>query len=98
MAKSRVRLVAWPITRKQVEAHPKPKPGAAAGPPEPMAFVTVEDETGLVETVWFPQAYRTYGPLLDRNGPLRLQGIIEISHGAVALTVQSAEAVEPVPS
>ncbi|MCK6486981.1 MAG: DNA polymerase III subunit alpha [Planctomycetes bacterium] len=95
MAKSRVRLVAWPITRKQVEAKPKPKPGSSAGPPEPMAFVTLEDETGRVETVWFPQAYRTYGPLLDRDRPLRLQGVVEVSYGAVTLTVQSGEVVEP---
>jgi DNA polymerase-3 subunit alpha/error-prone DNA polymerase len=97
LARSRVRVVAWPITRKQVEAHPKPKAGAAAGPPEPMAFVTVEDETALLETVWFPQAYQTYGPLLDRNLPLRLHGILEVSHGVVALTVQTAESVKPVP-
>lgn len=97
MAKARVRLVAWPITRKQVEAHPKPKPGTSAGPPEPMAFVTLEDETGLVETVWFPQAYRAYGPLLEREGPLRLHGVVEMSHGAVAVTVQSVETVEAAP-
>jgi len=97
MAKSKVTVVAWPITRKQVEAHPKPKTGVAAGPPEPMAFVTLEDETGLLETVWFPQAYRTYGHLLDRQLPLRLHGLVEVSHGAAALTVQSVEVVEPVP-
>jgi error-prone DNA polymerase len=93
-AKARLGLVAWPITRKQVEAHPKAKPGATAGPAEPMAFVTLEDETGLLETVWFPQAYRTYGPLLEQERPLRLHGTVEVHHGAVALTVQTAEVVE----
>ncbi|HAT10876.1 MAG TPA: hypothetical protein DCS97_09855 [Planctomycetes bacterium] len=97
MARTRIRLVAWPITRKQVETHPKPKPGAISGPPEPMAFVTLEDETGLVETVWFPDAYRSFGPLLDQGLPLRLHGIVEISHGAVAVTVQAAEVVDPAP-
>lgn len=66
------------------------------GPPVPMAFVTLEDETGLVETVWFPQAYRAYGPLLDQHLPLRLHGIVEINHGVPSLTVQSAELVQPV--
>jgi DNA polymerase III alpha subunit len=94
MARARIRLVAWPITRKQVEAHPKPKPDTVAGPPEPMAFVTLEDETGLVETVWFPDAYRSFGPLLEQNQPLRLHGVVEVSHGVVAVTVQMAEAID----
>lgn len=97
MAGSKVQVVAWPIARRQVETHPRTASGIPAGPPEPMAFVTLEDETGLVETVWFPRSYRTHGPLLDRNLPLRLHGVIAVSHGAVSLTVQAAEAVDPIP-
>jgi error-prone DNA polymerase len=99
MAKKTVTVVAWPITRKQVDAHPTAKPGTTAGPPEPMSFVTLEDETGLVETVWFPEAYRRYGPLLDRGCPLALTGRVEVAYGVASLSVTAAEAVaiEPGP-
>lgn len=94
----RVTLIAWPITRKQVVAHPKPKDGKPAGPPEPMAFVTLEDETGLVETVWFPAAYRTYGPCLDQGLPVRLEGKVAVEFGAVAVEVKRATCVELAPA
>ena len=94
LAKRRVAVLAWPITRKQVEAHPKAKPGKTAGPPEPMAFVTLEDETGLVETVWFPAAYRAYGPCLDRGVPVRIEGTVEVEFGVAAISVTRAACVE----
>ncbi len=95
LAGSRVVIFAWPITRKQVEAKAAHRPGEAPPPPAAMAFVTLEDETGLIETVWFPAVYRACGPLLERNGPLRLEGLVETDWGVATLTVLRAEPVDP---
>lgn len=78
-----VAVVGIPIAAKQVDARPR-DPQAAA---QPMSFVTIEDESGLIETVWFPDAYRTYGALLDAGGPLRVEGRLQESFGV--LTVQA---------
>jgi len=71
MAGRHIKVFAWAITRKQVEAQPKAPPGQAAPPSESMSFVTLEDETVLVETVLFPRVYRACGYLLERTLPLR---------------------------
>ena len=83
----RMTVVAWPVTRKQVEAH---GPSQA----QPMAFVTLEDETGLMETVWFPEVYAACGPALEAGLPLRCTGVIGLDHSVATLEVQAAEPVD----
>ncbi len=56
---------------------------------EPMEFLTFEDETGLVETTFFPEAYRRFCHLLDRERPYLLSGKVEEDWGAVTLTVEA---------
>jgi DNA polymerase-3 subunit alpha/error-prone DNA polymerase len=60
---------------------------------EPMEFLTFEDETGLIETTFFPQAYRRFCYLLDRHRPYVLTGKVDEDFGAVTLTVAAAEAL-----
>ena len=72
------------VTRRQLSAGSKRKP---------MAFVTLEDETGLIESVWFPPAYQTYGTLLDQVCPLRLQGFVDLHFGQPSFVVQVVEAL-----
>jgi DNA polymerase-3 subunit alpha/error-prone DNA polymerase len=81
----RVRVAGWLITGKVVET----KQG------EPMEFLTFEDETGLVETTFFPEAYRRFCYLLDRERPYLLSGKVEEDWGAVTLTVDSARPMHP---
>ena len=76
------------VTRKQVTAS-SAKHGRSA-----MAFVTLEDETGLIETVWFPQAYKTGGALLDRGTPVRIHGRIQREFGVATVQVEYAESLE----
>ena len=91
-----VTLIALAITRKQVVAHSR---GGAAGeeaaPPreEAMAFVTLEDESGLVETVWFPAVYRRCGVCLERSAPIRFSGRVLVEFGVVTVSVERAEAL-----
>ena len=80
MRNRRVTVVGLPIASKQVTA--KSADGA-----RPMTFATLEDETGLIETVWFPDAYRAFGGLLDSGAPLRVTGKLMESYGV--LTVQA---------
>ncbi len=60
---------------------------------EPMEFLTFEDETGLVETTFFPEAYRRFCGLLDRRRPFILTGRVEEDFGVATLTVDTAAAV-----
>ena len=55
-----------------------------------MSFVTLEDETGLIETVWFPEVYRTYGELLARGQALRVEGKLQESFGVLTVLVTVA--------
>jgi DNA polymerase-3 subunit alpha/error-prone DNA polymerase len=92
----RVSVIAWPIADKEVSAtYSKDR----AGNPLPelryesMCFVTFEDETALLETVWFPDAFRAYGSMLYREEPLRLHGKVDVAFGVATLTVERAEVV-----
>lgn len=60
---------------------------------EPMEFLTFEDETGLMETTFFPKAYHRFCGILDKTRPFILHGKIESDFGAHTLTVNRVEAV-----
>jgi DNA polymerase-3 subunit alpha/error-prone DNA polymerase len=78
-----VRIAGWLITGKVVST----KQG------DPMEFLTFEDETGVVETTFFPEAYRRFCHLIDRGRPYLLSGKVETDWGAITLTVDSVSPV-----
>ena len=41
---------------------------------DPMEFLTFEDDTGLVETVFFPKAYHRFCAIMDKTRPFILIG------------------------
>ncbi|MCX7829701.1 MAG: OB-fold nucleic acid binding domain-containing protein, partial [Acidobacteria bacterium] len=43
---------------------------------EAMAFVTLEDPTGLIELVFFPKSYSNFGALITQGFPIRVEGIV----------------------
>ncbi len=73
----KVRFVGWLITAKLVHT----KKG------DPMEFLTFEDETGIVETTFFPKTYDRFCHLIDRGRPYLLGGLVEQNWGAITLTV-----------
>jgi error-prone DNA polymerase len=79
----RVRLAGWLITGKVVAT----KHG------DPMEFLTFEDETGLVETTFFPRAYRRFCHIIDYQRPYLLSGRVEEDWGAITLTVDGVEKI-----
>ncbi len=64
-----------------------------------MRFITLEDRTGVVEVVLFPDVYRRFGHLLRGYGPYLFRGKVEDAHGASTLTALYAALAptEPVP-
>ncbi|UCE52645.1 MAG: DNA polymerase III subunit alpha, partial [Desulfobacterales bacterium] len=78
-----VRMAGWLITGKVVST----KNG------DPMEFLTFEDQTGIVETTFFPQAYRRFCHMIDRNRPYLLRGKVEEDWGAVTLTVDRVDRI-----
>ena len=76
-----VRFAGWLITGKVVRT----KGG------DPMEFLTFEDETGVVETNFFPKTYDRFCFMLNRGYPYLLQGKVEQNWGAVTLTVSRVE-------
>ncbi|MFQ5432061.1 MAG: DNA polymerase III subunit alpha [Nitrospinota bacterium] len=81
----RVRVAGWLVTGKVVST----KKG------EPMEFLTFEDETGLVETTFFPRTYARFCHMLNREQPYILEGLLEEDFGAITLTVDSVKQVAP---
>ncbi len=76
-----IRFAGWLITGKTVHT----KHG------DPMEFLTFEDDTGIVETTFFPQAYNRFCHILDRGRPYILTGMVDQDWGAVTLTVKKVE-------
>jgi DNA polymerase-3 subunit alpha/error-prone DNA polymerase len=76
----RVRFAGWLVTGKVVAT----KYG------DPMEFLTFEDETGLVEATFFPEAYARFSPMIDAGRPYLLSGKVEADWGAATLTVEHA--------
>jgi error-prone DNA polymerase len=76
----RVKIAGWLIAGKTVPT----KRG------DPMEFLTFEDETGLVETTFFPEAYHRLCHLLDMGRPYLLEGRVEEDFGVHTLSVDRA--------
>ncbi|MEN8200692.1 MAG: DNA polymerase III subunit alpha, partial [Thermodesulfobacteriota bacterium] len=74
----RVVVAGWLISGKLVST----KSG------EVMEFLTFEDESGLVETLFFPRVYRRYARLLSSGRAYLLQGVVEEDYGAITLRVE----------
>jgi len=58
---------------------------------DPMEFITFEDESGLIETTFFPKAYERFCAILDRSQPFILSGLVDEHYGAHTLTVDRVE-------
>jgi DNA polymerase-3 subunit alpha/error-prone DNA polymerase len=78
-----VRLAGWLITGKVVTT----KHG------DPMQFLTFEDETGIVETTFFPETYHRFCHMIDRQRPYLLTGKVEEDWGAITMTVEKVERI-----
>ncbi|MFH1983467.1 MAG: DNA polymerase III subunit alpha [Pseudomonadota bacterium] len=65
---------------------------------DPMQFLTFEDETGLVEAVFFPEVYRRYCAIMSHHQPYVISGQVVSDFGAVTLTASRAVALERPPS
>jgi DNA-directed DNA polymerase III PolC len=62
-----------------------------------MKFVTFEDPCGVFEGILFPNAYQTYGHLLDTHGPYLLTGEIQNEDQCCSLVVERLEKAGQMP-
>jgi DNA polymerase III alpha subunit len=58
-----------------------------------MEFLTLEDETGLMEVTLFPAAYQKFGHLIQSAGPYLVKGTVEEQFGAVTLRAERLQVV-----
>ncbi len=77
----RATLRAWLITGKRVRTQHG----------ETMEFLTFEDETGLVETTFFPKPYARFCHLLEPGRPFLISGRVETEWGAATMAVEEVE-------
>lgn len=77
----RVKVLGWPITRKDV--------WTLHG--ETMTFISYEDESALYETVLFPPVYQKYRTILFDIQPFLLTGLVTQQHGAISLELEHLE-------
>jgi DNA polymerase-3 subunit alpha/error-prone DNA polymerase len=75
----RVRMAGWLLTGKTVWTKKN----------QPMQFLTFEDETGLVETTFFPAAYRAFCMILDYGRPYILKGDVDANFGIATMNVDA---------
>ncbi|HOV63740.1 MAG TPA: DNA polymerase III subunit alpha, partial [Spirochaetia bacterium] len=58
---------------------------------KPMEFVSFEDESAIFETVFFPESYKRFGPLLDERVPFIIKGLVDDDHGAISIHIDTME-------
>ncbi len=83
----RIRFAGWLITGRTVRT----KHG------DPMEFLTFEDDTGVVETTFFPDAYKRFCHMIDRGRPYVLTGVVDQDWGATTLTVEKVNLLHSSP-
>ncbi len=83
MTGRKVYFAGWLITGKLV----KTRQG------DPMKFFTFEDDTGLVEAVFFPGAYSRFSHILYSGYPYLLSGQVENEWGAITFNVSQVRRV-----
>jgi DNA polymerase-3 subunit alpha/error-prone DNA polymerase len=58
-----------------------------------MKFLTFEDDTGIVETVFFPKTYRRFCHALDYGRPYLISGKVDENWGVATLTVENVSSL-----
>jgi DNA polymerase III alpha subunit len=61
-----------------------------------MAFLSIEDQEGMLDTVIFPGVYRQYRSAFSSSAPLLLEGTVELdeSHTEPYLRVERADLLQ----
>ncbi|MBW2615835.1 MAG: DNA polymerase III subunit alpha [Deltaproteobacteria bacterium] len=72
-----VTTIGWYITGKTVRTKKD----------DTMKFVSFEDQTGIYETVFFPEVYNRYCHMLNASRPYIMKGKVEENSGAITMTV-----------
>jgi error-prone DNA polymerase len=60
-----------------------------------MTFISLEDETGLVDLIVRPDIYERFKPLIKGETLLLVDGVVQQANGATSLLVTAAAAAPP---
>lgn len=94
MERQTMTVLVWVITSKQVlSTQTRARDGSTLDNPSirPMEFVTLEDEHGIAESVWFPDVYHACGAAIDAGNPFWVTGIVTVEFGVATLEVIRVE-------
>ncbi len=80
----KVQVAGWLLTGKLVST----KKG------DVMEFLTFEDESGLLETTFFPGVYQRYAHCLFSGRPYMLWGTVDKDYGAISLVVEKVRLLQ----
>ena len=58
-----------------------------------MKFLTFEDDTGIMETTFFPRVYNQFSHVMDYGRPYLISGTVDENWGAITLTVDSIKLI-----
>lgn len=79
----RVRAVGWLVATKR----------CTTSKGEFMKFVTLEDLSGVYDTVLFPKVYQKYGHLIVSRGPFIIEGRVDEDCGHCTITAEKIEVI-----
>ena len=84
-ARCRVKVFGWPVTRRP---HMVERSG------EPMFFLTLEDRTGTIDVILWPDVYERFFDTVNDSGPFEVWGRVSEDHGTWSLEADAVRAVE----
>jgi DNA-directed DNA polymerase III PolC len=84
-AGTRVKVFGWPITRR-------PHMVAASG--RPMLFITLDDRTGSVDVILWPDVYERFFDTINDSGPFEVWGMVSESYDTWTLEAETIRSVE----
>ncbi len=81
----RVKVFGWPITRR---------PHVVATSGRPMLFITLDDRTGSVDVILWPDVYERFFDTLSESGPFEVWGTVSESYDTWTLEADTLRSVE----
>jgi DNA polymerase III alpha subunit len=84
-AGKRVKVFGWPITRRP---HLVEKSG------RPMMFITLDDRTGSIDVILWPDVYERFFDTMSDSGPFEVWGTVSESYDTWTLEADTLRSVE----
>jgi len=84
-AGKRVKVFGWPITRR---------PHVVATSGQPMLFITLDDRTGSIDIILWPDIYERFFDTINESGPFEAWGAVSENYDTWTLEADTIRSVE----